>query len=447
MANNYTTTSLEALKYICSVINKTVDLPNTVISDASIATNTTYSSFKLDKEFTTLEDELKHYTDTAIAGLNKLTKEIINDKALVVKDNVLYLYKADDNPSNDYMQMMMINGVAVELGSTQVDMSDYYSKTDSDNKFAAKLDLDTLTTSFNDLKTVIGDTSLLKNATLVEDVKEASNKSVLTTLTSAQYQQLVTNGSVTLEDGTTVNYSTEDYYLVKDDSDSVNITSTISSTSTNSEVPTALAVEKRVKNMLVCPNDKSPKEFALENCKNGQVVEFVQWGGSHSDSVSAYATYRMIRGTDSNWGVLVATIYDTDHRRIIKYCPYDGYRDDANKWKSWQRVVTTKVDDVPWTKATLETNVTGTINFKVLNGVCYICFAGVSSATMSTKDLLLTTGLPAAQYSGIWHTVSSNDTTGTSMLVGVSDNGELVHHFGVDNMPYYGSFSYPVKES
>ena len=150
MANNYTTTSLEALKYLCSVINKTVDLPSTVISDTSIATNTTYSSFKLDKEFDTLEDELKHYTDTAIAGLNKLTKEIINDKSLVVKDNVLYLYKAADDPSNDYMQMMLINGVAVELGSTQVDMSDYYSKTDSDNKFAAKVDLDILTTTVND---------------------------------------------------------------------------------------------------------------------------------------------------------------------------------------------------------------------------------------------------------------------------------------------------------
>ena len=172
MANNYTTTSLEALKYICSVINKTVDLPSTVISDASIATNTTYSSFKLDKEFTTLEDELKHYTDTAIAGLNKLTKEIINDKSLVVKDNVLYLYKAADNPSDDYMQMMLINGVVIELGSTQVDTSDYYNKTDSDNRFAAKLDLTTLTTSLNDLKTMIGDTTQIKNNTFVEDVKE-----------------------------------------------------------------------------------------------------------------------------------------------------------------------------------------------------------------------------------------------------------------------------------
>ena len=140
MANNYTTTSLEALKYICSVINKTIDLPSTVISDTSIATNTTYSSFKLDKEFTTLDDELKHYTDAAIAGLNKLSKEIINDKALAVKDNVLYLYKADDDTSNNYMQMMLINGVVVELGTTKIDMTDYYTKTETDDSFLKKTD-------------------------------------------------------------------------------------------------------------------------------------------------------------------------------------------------------------------------------------------------------------------------------------------------------------------
>lgn len=139
-------------KYI-NALKNLIDALSSIISDTSISTDTTYSSYKIDLDMSNMKDVLKHYTDTAIAGLNKLTKEIINDRALVVKDNVLYLYKAADDPSNDYMQMMLINGVAVELGCTQVDMSDYYNKQDSDNRFAAKLDLDTLTTSFNDLKT------------------------------------------------------------------------------------------------------------------------------------------------------------------------------------------------------------------------------------------------------------------------------------------------------
>ena len=185
MSQQYTTMSLEAIKLLCSTINKTVDLPNTVISDTSIATNTTYSSFRLDKEFDTLEDELKHYTDTAIAGLNKLTKEIINDKSLVVKDNVLYLYKAADDPSNDYMQMMLINGVAVELGSTQADFSNIYDKSEVDSKFAAKLDLDALTASFNTLvdkvnaiEDEIGTETLTTTSTTIKGaINEVADKS------------------------------------------------------------------------------------------------------------------------------------------------------------------------------------------------------------------------------------------------------------------------------
>ena len=158
MANKtYTTMSLDALKFLCSVINKTVDLPTTVISDTSVATNTTYSSYKIGLDMDNMENEIKSYVDTIIAGLNKLTKEIINDKALVVKDNVLYLYKADDDVSNNYMQMMLINGVAVELGSTQADFSDIYNKSEVDGKFALKLDLDTLTASFN---THVADTTI-----------------------------------------------------------------------------------------------------------------------------------------------------------------------------------------------------------------------------------------------------------------------------------------------
>ena len=158
MANKtYTTMSLDALKFLCSVINKTVDLPTTVISDTSVATNTTYSSYKIGLDMDNMENEIKSYVDTIIAGLNKLTKEIINDKALVVKDNVLYLYKADDDVSNNYMQMMLINGVAVELGSTQADFSDIYNKSEVDAKFALKLDLDTLTASFN---THVADTTI-----------------------------------------------------------------------------------------------------------------------------------------------------------------------------------------------------------------------------------------------------------------------------------------------
>ena len=181
------------------------------------------------------------------------------------------------------------------------------------------------------------------------------------------------------------------------------------------------------------------------------MVEFVEWGGSHVDSVSAYATYKMIRGTDSNWGVLVATIYDTDHRRTIKYCPYDGYRDDANKWKKWQRVVTTTVEDVPETTITWESTsiFSGEIaSYEVRNGICYVYFRGNPIIQSEhVNGAIVATGLPKPTTNGFYMTGAWNLTT--SILFQVSITGNLLVWSDATNngKSMHFSFSYPVAES
>lgn len=155
MSKSYTVMELEAIKYLCKCVNSVASLPADLIADTNVATNTTYSSYKIDAEMSALENDIQRYVDTALAGLNKLSKEVIDDKTLVVKENVLYLYKDPTDMNNDYMQMMLINGAVVELGSTTCNMSGYYTNTEVDDKFALKIDLDVLTTSFNNLVTSV----------------------------------------------------------------------------------------------------------------------------------------------------------------------------------------------------------------------------------------------------------------------------------------------------
>ena len=145
--------SHEALSFLCNCINNTVNLSKDIVLDTAIQTSSTYSSFLIENKLKQLKEENETYANSLVAGLNKLSKEVINDKSLVTQENILYLYKSDDDTSNNYMQMMLINGVSVELGTTEVDISTLYSKDECDSKFGAKLDLDTLTTSFNELKT------------------------------------------------------------------------------------------------------------------------------------------------------------------------------------------------------------------------------------------------------------------------------------------------------
>lgn len=83
------------------------------------------------------------YTKTEVNGLisniQKLTSQIVDELPMEdIDTSVIYLIKQDDTSA--YMQYMYINGAFAELGSTQVDLSDYYKKSEVNAKLADKAD-------------------------------------------------------------------------------------------------------------------------------------------------------------------------------------------------------------------------------------------------------------------------------------------------------------------
>ena len=441
MAKELYSLSLDSIKLLCGLIRDLASVSEG-IDNLHLADDKTFSNIYIKNLVDKCLQDANAEAEKLVGALTHLTcKETTVQPTLDNSEiNVIYLYSADGNPP--YQQFLKISETKlVDLGSTSINLTDYLTITSAASTYAKQTDLKTLSDEVSGIKTKIGSGSLdTTSDTLIGAINEVANKSTIVSLTKAEYDALATK-------------DTETYYIITDDEQSVSITPSISSTSTDSEVPTALAVEKRVKNMLVCPNDKSPKEFALENCKNGQVVEFVQWGGTHADSISQYATYKMIRGTDPNWSVLVATIYDTDHRRTIKYCPYDGYRDDANKWKKWQRVVTTTVEDVPITilptVSTSQYTVKG--QYTIVNGICYgrIDISCTSPFTGAVSDApWISTDLPKPILDITYlNAIPWNSSETTDIRVIVTTSGELMAQGGTSGVGYFASFSYPVAES
>ena len=83
------------------------------------------------------------YTKTEVNGLisniQKLTSQIVDELPTEdIDSSVIYLIQIGDTSA--YMQNMYINGAWAELGSTQVDLSDYYKKSEVDTKLADKAD-------------------------------------------------------------------------------------------------------------------------------------------------------------------------------------------------------------------------------------------------------------------------------------------------------------------
>lgn len=88
-------------------------------------------------------DEVDRKIAEAIADLGKLNVKIVSSILEVTEENVIYLIPMTDaEANNNYYEYMLINGNPELIGSTKIDLSDYYNKTEVDEAIADIIDDD-----------------------------------------------------------------------------------------------------------------------------------------------------------------------------------------------------------------------------------------------------------------------------------------------------------------
>lgn len=117
-----------------------------IIDDINLQTTSCFSSIKIDNLLENLENKLKDYSDNLFNSLTALTVAIASEKPTLdnSQKNIIYLYLTDTT-NNVYDQYLKISDTElISLGSTSVDLTDYYTKEESDNTFATKTQVKTL---------------------------------------------------------------------------------------------------------------------------------------------------------------------------------------------------------------------------------------------------------------------------------------------------------------
>lgn len=183
--------NLEALQYLANCIKKVNSLPE-LLNDVSVSQQTTFSSYRVSELLLSLQSDMEAYTNSAIGGLTHLKKEIVTALPDVAdaEENVLYLLEDTSGTDTVYQQYLLINGTFESLGSTSTDLTNYYTKDESDAKFALLADLQTLISvigSISELKTTEKDTLVNAINSLKEELDE---KEVDKEITWAEYQAL-----------------------------------------------------------------------------------------------------------------------------------------------------------------------------------------------------------------------------------------------------------------
>jgi hypothetical protein len=101
-----------------------------------------------------------------------VVEELPNDQD--AKDNVIYLIKDDDVTGNDkYQEYVKIQGVLTLIGDTSTNLSDYYTKTQTDDKIAAAK-----TEAVTEAVTQAGTQADAKDAQVLQDAKAYTDQQV-----------------------------------------------------------------------------------------------------------------------------------------------------------------------------------------------------------------------------------------------------------------------------
>lgn len=117
-----------------------------IIDDINLQTTSCFSSVKVDNLLEELSSKLKAYSDKLFNSLTTLTVQIATEQPTLENSqkNIIYLYLTDAI-NNIYNQYLKISDTEfISLGSTSIDLSDYYTKEESDNIFATKTQVKTL---------------------------------------------------------------------------------------------------------------------------------------------------------------------------------------------------------------------------------------------------------------------------------------------------------------
>lgn len=143
--------------------------------------------------YTKTETYNKTEVDTLIGSINRLTSEIVTELPTTdISTSTIYLVKKGETTT--YTQWMYINGTWAELGDTTVDLSNYYTITEIDNKLLTYASLDIVNNHINDDSKHVSTDERTNWNKAVNDSHTHDNKNVIDKFTEDDNGGLLYNG-------------------------------------------------------------------------------------------------------------------------------------------------------------------------------------------------------------------------------------------------------------
>lgn len=117
-----------------------------LINDAAVSRTHLWSSDKITLQLTVTLDAAKEYTDQQIAKFKTASYAMAESTSEMIDSSVLYLLPVSG--ANYYDIYALVDDTPTAIGTTQIQLTDYYTKTEADNLFLRKDSFETADIDF-----------------------------------------------------------------------------------------------------------------------------------------------------------------------------------------------------------------------------------------------------------------------------------------------------------
>ena len=502
---------LDTIKTMLGLTTDELQTLSSIILDSQVRLDKTWSSSKIYTDLQQCLSDSKAFTLSKLATTMTASFEIATSTADMTEGNILYLLSTGANTYDIYALIngtpTVIASTTIDLSqyAKLSDLNNYYDKATSDGKYATittvdgKVDktsiLSTISSTPNndkllsekaisdtfvkktDLTTHASDTNIHitsaertawnKKANATDLTTHTSNKDIHVTTSDKTKWNKVDNkvdktdivDNLTSTD-TDKPLSANQGKVLKGEVDlkanktevvkKTDITTTINSASTDKQIPSAKAVYDNIQNIKLPMIKYDTTKDLLEQIKttfDGKDRSFsfkILNATIDTNSVPENGNFQgIVYGEYGRYFTIMMTCVDYS-------VMYTGIVFDGN-FLGWRKVCTTSVKDMSPSEISsfVDTDVSGVINYRVKNGICFVKIWGVQSKTAGkSKFLLNDSSMPIPNCFDTGNALFEANGDGTTNAFACVDNkGALIVQFYKANSLAYCSFSYPVSES
>ena len=185
IGDDITELTLDEIKAMVGLTTEQLTTLSSIILDSEVRLDKTYSSSKI---YTSIQDAIdtsKAYTLSELGKMSGASYKVVTATSDMTDERIIYLL---DNGTTFDMYIVE-NGTPTKIGDTNIDLSDYYTRTEVDNDFLKKTDATSTYATKNELVDKVDKTDIVDNLTSTDTDKPLSAnqgmllKSMIITLT------------------------------------------------------------------------------------------------------------------------------------------------------------------------------------------------------------------------------------------------------------------------